>query len=137
MKLNGWQRLWVIGVVLWAVFIAFLAVSTFPTKAKLDAELEASVKRYSVPTTGAFSMLTGKAEGHVETQEEKEWREDKLREAYSDYANAAKEVSHDQWKIISLGAFYAVGAPVAFYLLSWLGVISFRWVKAGFTRTDQ
>jgi len=41
-KLNGWQRLWLIGVVLWTVgtLVGPIVTGEFPTESKLEAEFE-------------------------------------------------------------------------------------------------
>ena len=46
-KLNGWQRLWLIGFVLWTVgtLVGLIVTGEFPTKSKLEAQFESDLEQ--------------------------------------------------------------------------------------------
>lgn len=46
-KLNGWQRLWLIGVVLWTVgtLVGPIVTGEFPTESRLEAEFERDLEQ--------------------------------------------------------------------------------------------
>lgn len=136
MRLNGWQRLWVIASVLWVLFIAAVVANEFPTKHLIDKQLEWSMEQYGKPSK-SFRLAPGLPVDSSETAEEKAIRESRLEDAYIKYDTDVKQLGASQTKSILIGAGVAIGLPIAFYLFCWLGVVLFRWVKAGFTRTGQ
>lgn len=56
MKLNGWQRLWVVAVALWAIPVGVFAYQNWPTVARMTARHELSL---SVNGSGHFAILDG------------------------------------------------------------------------------
>jgi hypothetical protein len=56
MKLNGWRRLWVVAVALWAIPVGVFAYQNWPTVARMTARHELSL---SANGSGRFTILDG------------------------------------------------------------------------------
>ena len=108
-KLNGWQRLWLIGVVLWTVgtLVGPIVTGEFPTESKLEAEFERELEDLQsrgIPVGYTKLLHRGKM----------------------------RDLWKEQAKVIGLLLLMCVVPPVGVYAFAWGGWRVVTWVWRGF-----
>ena len=109
-KLNGWQRLWLIGFVLWTVgtLVGLIVTGEFPTESKLEAEYESDLEQ--LPRDDIRGSIFLRFEHEI-----------KVRELWT-----------EQPKVIGLLLLMCVVPPVGVYAFAWGGWRVVVWVWHGF-----
>ena len=127
--MNGWQRLWVVLIVVVAVIIIADKYESFPTQMMAYAELGNRVGFWMNCERYYRDIAAERKNSAVEcTAYTKQHVEEKLKFEVAAYKNKLDTLPERQWKTVA----NAFGLWAGLNLIAFLIVVSTRWVIRGF-----
>ncbi len=136
MRLSGWQRLWVVLVVIYSGIAAFLAITNFPIASRVRhthsiyRHMDSSNVEKIVQNSEDKSGVTEEKmpNGHVLTFREGTSNEE-IKKVARDYYAATEKIAQDQQPKFIMNAFLLWIIPsILLYILGW----SIGWIYQGF-----